>query len=180
MFTRIITAVFVALAAVTPAWAAQPTNLELYRSVQTQVLRYSHFTVFDSVSAGINNGVVTLQGKVTMPYKRTDLAKRVAKVAGVTKVNNQIEVLPASRFDDELRIGIARALYSNSGFLGYGSMVSPPIHIIVDRGHVTLEGVVNNNLDRALARSLVSGFQVFSLTNGLKTIAEAKAELESL
>ena len=180
MFTRIISAAFLALAAVTPAWAAQPTNLELYRSVQTQVLRYSHFTVFDSVSAGINNGVVTLQGKVTMPYKRTDLAKRVAKVAGVTKVNNQIEVLPASRFDDELRIGIARALYSNSGFLGYGSMVSPPIHIIVDRGHVTLEGVVNNNLDRTLARSLVSGFQVFSLKNGLKTIAEAKAELESL
>ena len=124
--------------------------------------------------------VVTLQGKVTMPYKRTDLEKRVAKVAGVTKVNNQIEVLPASRFDDELRIGIARALYSNSAFLGYGSMVSPPIHIIVDRGHVTLEGVVNNNLDRVLARSLASGSQAFSLTNELKTIAEAKAELESL
>ena len=115
-----------------------------------------------------------------MPYKRNDIEKRVAKLDGVTEVQNRIEVLPVSQYDDELRLRISRAIYGNSNFWRYASMVNPPIHIIVERGHVTLEGVVNSNVDRMLARSLASGFGSFSLTNDLKTDAEASAELEKL
>ena len=104
----------------------------------------------------VDDGVVTLTGKVTMPYKSNDIEKRVAKLTGVKQVSNRIEVLPVSQFDDELRFGIARAIYGNSNFWGYGSMVNPPIHIIVEHGHVTLEGVVNSNVDRMLARSIAS------------------------
>ncbi len=142
--------------------------------------RYSNFTVFDSVSAGVSKGVVTLTGKVTMPFKSSDLEKRIAKVEGVQQVVNQIEVLPVSQFDDDLRRGIARAIYGNSNFWNYASMVNPPIHIIVERGHVTLEGVVNSNVDRALARSLAIGFSAFSVTNNLKTDAEMQQELEKI
>jgi hypothetical protein len=115
-----------------------------------------------------------------MPYKRNDIERRVAEINGVRQVRNQIEVLPVSQFDDDLRLGISRAIYGNSNFWNYASMVNPPIHIIVERGHVTLEGVVNSNVDRALARSLASGFAAFSVTNNLKTDAEVDAELEKL
>ena len=180
MFARFIAAAAVVLTMSAPALAADTGNLQIFRNVSKQVLQYSHFTVFDNVQAEVNQGVVTLTGKVTMPYKATDIEKRVAKLTGVTQVNNQIETLPVSQFDDDLRRGIARAIYGNSNFWGYGSMVNPPIHIIVDHGHVTLEGVVNSNVDRVIARSLASGFPAFSVTNNLKTDAEMKAQLEKI
>ena len=180
MLTRFVAAAAVLFALSTPAWAADSDNLQLFRSVQKQVLGYPHFTVFDSVHMQVDKGVVQLTGKVTMPYKSNDIAKRIAKVAGVSQVVNRIEVLPVSQFDDELRFRIARAIYGNANFWGYGSMVNPPIHIIVDHGRVTLEGVVNSNVDRMLARSIASSFPAFSVTNDLKTDAEAKAELEKL
>ena len=181
MFTRFATAAALILAMSTPGWAAARENLQVFNDVQKQVLRYPQFTIFDSVSAQIDNGVVTLTGKVTMPYKRTDIEKRVAKVDGVQQVQNRIDVLPVSQFDDQLRFRIARAIYGNSNFWSYGSMVNPPIHVIVEHGHVTLDGVVNSNVDRMLARSLASSFGSFGpVTNNLKTDAEAKAELEKL
>ena len=113
MFTRVVATAIVLFAMSTPAWSAQRSNLETFRDVQTQVLRYPHFTVFDSLHAVVDDGVVTLAGKVTMPYKREAIEKRVARVSGVTQVRNEIEVLPVSQFDDELRVGIASAIYGN-------------------------------------------------------------------
>ena len=179
MFAKVVAAAIVTLAVSTPAWA-QRSNLETFRDVQQQVLRYQHFTVFDSIHANVNDGVVTLTGKVTMPYKRDDIAKRVARVTGVENVQNEIEVLPVSQFDDELRVGIARAIYGSSNFWRYASMVNPPIHIVVERGRVTLEGVVSSDVDRMLARSIASSFQAFSVTNNLRTDAEARQEMEKL
>jgi hyperosmotically inducible protein len=164
----------------TPTWAADRENLQVFNDVQKQVLRYPHFTIFDSVMAQVDQGVVTLSGKVTMPYKRQDIERRVAKVDGVRTVRDQITVLPVSQFDDQLRWGIARAIYGNPAFIGYGSMVNPPIHVIVEHGRVTLEGVVRSNVDRMVARSIASSFTSFGLTNDLKTEAEAKAELEKI
>jgi hyperosmotically inducible periplasmic protein len=155
-------------------------NLQVFRGVQDKILKYPHFTIFDSVNAQVNDGVVTLTGKVTMPYKQSDIERRVASVAGVQKVNNQLEVLPVSQFDDSLRLQIARAIYSNPAFQMYGSMVNPPIHVIVDRGHVTLEGVVLNEADKIIARSIARSSIAFSVENALKTEAEVKKDLEKI
>ena len=93
MLARLMTAAVVALLMFSaPASAADSENLQLFRDVQRQVLRYPHFTIFDSVHANVNDGHVTLVGKVTMPYKKTDIEKRVANVAAVTSIDNQIEV----------------------------------------------------------------------------------------
>ena len=89
-------------------------------------------------------------------------------------------MLPASQFDDELRYLIARAIYSNPHFVGYASMVNPPIHVIVERGRVTLEGVVNSEVERMLARSIATSFNAFEVKNELRTDAEARQELEKL
>ena len=85
-------------------------DFQLFQDVAKQVRQYVNFTVFDNVSADVDNGVVTLTGQVTMPYKVDDLTRRVSRVDGVRKVDNQIQVLPVSRFDDELRLRIARAI----------------------------------------------------------------------
>jgi osmotically-inducible protein OsmY len=178
--SRWLLSALLALGLSAPAWADEPSNLAIFNGVSKQVQQYAFFTIFDAVHASIDNGVVTLTGKVTMPYKATDLAKRVAKVDGVTQVRNQIQVLPVSQFDNELRFRIARAIYRNSSLSMYGIGANPSIHIIVERGHVTLDGLVNNDMDRAIARMVAAQFDAFSVKNDLKTTEEVKQDLEKL
>jgi hyperosmotically inducible protein len=149
-------------------------DFQVLKDVATTVDRYPQFTIFDDVSASVKDGVVTLTGKVTMPYKRDDIEKRVGRVDGVRSVNDRIEVLPVSTFDDQLRLRIARSIYGNSNFWNYGIMPNPPIHIVVEHGRVTLTGVVQSDVDRMLARSLATQFGALSVTNDLKTDAEVR------
>jgi osmotically-inducible protein OsmY len=161
------------------AWAqAERKDLQIFNDISGTVNRYSYFTIFDDVSASVESGNVTLEGNVTQPYKRDELEKRVAKVDGVRHVTNRINVLPVSGFDEQLRYRIARSIYGNSNFWNYAIMANPPIHIIVDHGHVTLTGVVQSNVDRMLARSLATQFGAMSVKNDLKTEAELKEQLE--
>jgi len=147
-------------------------DFEVARDIARTVQRYTQFTVFDDISANVKDGAVTLTGKVTMPFKRDDIEKRIARVDGVRRVNDQISVLPVSQFDDELRYRIARSIYNNSNFWNYAIMPNPPIHIVVEHGRVTLTGVVQSNVDRMLARSLATQFGALSVTNALRTDAE--------
>ena len=169
-----------ALAAPASAEIGERSNVQVLRDVSREVRQYSRFTVFDDVSAAIDGGVVTLMGKVTMPFKRDEIAARVARVDGVREVHNQLSVLPVSPFDDELRYRIARAIYGNSAFWHYAAMANPPIHIVVEHGRVTLTGVVNNNVERMLARSLATTFGAFSVKNDLRTDAEMQVALRQI
>ena len=162
------------------ASAQERKSLQVFNDVSRQVQRYAYFTIFDDVSASIDGGVVTLTGRVTMPFKKDAIEKRVARVDGVTSVVNQVQVLPVSTFDEDLRYQIARAIYGNPSFWHYASMANPPIHIIVEHGRVTLTGVVQNNVERMLARSLATGLNAFSVTSELKTDAEVRAALEKV
>jgi len=162
------------------AQMAERKDLQVLNDVAREVRRYVNYTVFDDVNGSIDQGVLTLTGKVTMPYKRNDIEKHVARVAGVERIVNRIDVLPVSQLDDELRYRIARAIYGNPSFWHYASMVNPPIHIVVERGHVKLTGVVQSNVERMLARSLATSFGAFSVKNELRTDAEARAALEQV
>jgi hypothetical protein len=161
------------------AGQSERKDLQVFNDIADQVNRYTQLTIFDSISADVSSGHVVLSGWVTMPYKRDDIEKRVRKVAGVDVVDNKIGVLPVSQFDDELRFRIARAIYSHSLFWQYAAMANPPIRIVVNRGHVSLEGVVQSNVERMLARSLASGFGAFDVKNELKTDAEVRESLEA-
>jgi hyperosmotically inducible protein len=178
----LFTTLFVSMLALTsPAFATQQPerkDLQVFNDIADQVNRYTQLTVFDSISASVDDGRVVLTGWVTMPYKRDDLERRVRKVQSVTSVDNKIGVLPVSQFDDELRFRIARAIYGNSSFWQYASMANPPIRVIVNHGKVTLEGVVQSNVERMLARSLASGFGDFGVKNELKTDAEVREAME--
>jgi hyperosmotically inducible protein len=169
--------VLAALLAVSSSALAQDRrDQRIANDIVRQVNTYSRFTIFDDVNISVESGLVTLTGKVTMPYKKNDIAKRVADVQGVREVMNQIDVLPVSPFDEELRLRIARAIYGNPSFWNYAAMANPPIHIIVEHGKVTLTGVVNSNVERMLARSLATGWGELSVTNSLRTDAEVKVE----
>jgi hyperosmotically inducible protein len=162
-----------------PSFAGQleRKDFQVANDVIKTINNYSRFSIFDDVSVQVSNGMVILTGKVTMPFKATDIEKRVAKVEGVNGVDNKLEALPASLFDDQLRYRIARAIYWNPDFQSYAALAYPPIHIVVDRGRVTLTGVVNSEVDKRLARTLASFSGAFSVKSELRTNAEARAEM---
>jgi osmotically-inducible protein OsmY len=154
-------------------------DLQVFNDISKAVTRYTHFTVFDSVDASVKDGVVTLTGRVTMPFKKDDIEKRVAKVDGVRQVRDEISVLPVSQFDDQIRYKVARAIYTNPNFWNYAIVADPPIHVVVEHSRVTLTGTVQSEVEKALARSIAtSQFGVMSVTNNLKTEAEVKDALE--
>ncbi len=178
--TRIIPALVVTLAlVVTPVAHAQSTVPDrlLFDHIASQVERYTQYTVFDSVTASVDNGHVILAGWVTMAYKRDDIELRIKRLDGIRTIESRIEVLPSSIDDDRLRFRIARAIYGNSMFWHYASLPNPPIKVIVNDGHVILDGVVGSNVERALARSLASGFGASTISNRLWTDTEVRERL---
>jgi hyperosmotically inducible protein len=173
---RTVVAVMVVMGAVSTAAAQNRFDTRIADEIGRHITQYPQLTIFDYVTGTVDNGVVTLTGKVTMPFKKTDIGRKASEISGVRDVQNNIDVLPVSSFDETLRLRIARAIYGNSAFWRYGARANPPIHIIVERGHVTLTGVVNSDVDRMLARSLATGFGELSVTNELRTDAELRSE----
>ena len=169
-----LTVATAALAVPTPA-RAQISDSDLALQIVATVRRdASLFTIFDDVSVAVNNRAVTLTGRVTMPYKRDQIAERVGKIDGVRSLTNRIQVLPVDRIDGELRQAIARNIYGNPSFWQYASMACPPIHIIVEHGRVTLTGVVNNQVERMLAFSLAQVDGVFDVKNQLRVDGQSQ------
>jgi hyperosmotically inducible protein len=164
-------------ASVTLAAQQDRSQAQLFRSVERSILGYEHYSIFDSVKVRIAGDTVTLIGKVTMDYKKDDLGKRVAGLRGVARVENRLEVFPASKSDEELRTAIANAIYSHPTFQPYAAQPNPPIHIIVERGRVTLVGVVLDESERLRAVSLAGSRGALQIHNELKTPAEAAKEL---
>jgi hyperosmotically inducible protein len=170
--SRLVISVFATLLlAVMPAVAnAQgATNPQLAKKVRHELVMLPYYGVFDNLAYSINGGTVTLYGQVVRSSTRSDAAGRVKRIAGVTRVVNNIEVLPLSGFDDSIRARTYRSIAQMGGLYRYLRGTNPSLHIVVDRGHVTLEGVVSGKGDRNLAyiaANRVPG--VFSVTNNLR------------
>lgn len=147
---------------------AQSADPALAARAADAIRLYAHFSIFDDVSVEAKDGVVTLTGCVTMPYKRDEIAARVSRVDGVRAVTNDIHVLPASPVDARLRTRIADAIYGHPSFWRYAAMTHPPIHIIVANSRVTLTGVVSTDVDRTLAFTLAHVPGALDVTNRLR------------
>ncbi len=168
-----IVAVLLAVAAT--ASAQDRRDVRLADDIARSVLGYAQLGIFDDINASVENGAVILSGKVTTPYKKSELQKRIERIDGVRSLRNDIDVLSVSIYDENLRYRVARAIYGNPSFWSYASMANPPIHIIVERGRVTLSGVVSSNVERMLARTLATGLGELSVTNALRTDADVKS-----
>ena len=170
MKARLIVALAIASLALANSAAAQARpDQRLADEIAAQVRSYPQFTIFDDVSGRVDDGVVVLTGRVTMPYKKSDIERRVAALTGVRELRSEIAVLPVSIYDDDLRRRVARAIYGNPSFWSYAAMANPPIHIIVEHGRVRLTGVVNSHVERVLARSLATGLGELAVVNELRT-----------
>jgi hyperosmotically inducible protein len=143
---------------------------QLAKKVRKELVTLPWYGVFDNLAYEIDGSTVTLHGQVVQPSTRSDAERRVRRLQGVERVVNNIEVLPLSSFDDSIRVRTYRALFGwNSPLFRYGRGANPSIHIVVDGGHVTLEGVVSNEGDRRLAYMLANQVPgVFSVTNNLR------------
>ncbi len=137
--------------------AAPESDQKLGEEVVKEIRKYSRFTVFDDCSAFIKEGKVAVFGWVTEPYKKTEIEKRLHKIIGIQEFKNDIEVLPASLTDQRLRDALWYRLYRDSTFSDFASMPIPPIHIIVSGSRVILTGVVNNQLMKQKAESIIRG-----------------------
>jgi len=142
------------------------------REVRHELVMLPYYGVFDNLAYSVNNGVVALYGQVTNPVLKSDAGNVVKKIEGVTRVDNQIEVLPLSPMDDQTRRAEYRAIYSEPALSRYAMQAVPPIHIIVENGKVTLVGVVDNATDKNLAGVRANGVAgVFSVTNNLQVVS---------
>jgi hyperosmotically inducible protein len=134
-----------------------------------EILMYPHYTIWDNITYRVQNGNVELNGEVSQPYKKTDLTRIVQRIPGVVSVINNLKVLPLSSMDDRLRQQVARAIFRDPILSRYALEPIPPIHIIVDNGHVTLEGVVATETEKNVAalRANGAGLSFGGVTNNL-------------
>lgn len=143
----------------------------IQREVRHELLMLPYLGVFDYLAYKVDGYNVTLIGQVTRPTLKSDAENVVKKIEGVEKVDNQIEVLPPSPMDDQIRRRLYRAIYGFPTLQKYSLGVQQPIRIIVKGGNVTLQGVVDNEGDKNTAGIRAKGVSgVFSVTNNLQVV----------
>lgn len=133
------------------------------------ILTYPFYTIFDNIELKMEGNNLMVSGQVTQPFKKTDIGTILSHLPGVTGFQNDLEVLPNSAMDDQIRRAVARAIYRDPFFVNYGNQALPPIHIIVKNGNVTLDGVVDTSVARMKAETDARfAATYFGLTNNLQ------------
>src|SRR5215475_6858442 len=154
-----------------PGPLSQDGMARIQKQVRHELNMLPYVNVFDYMTYSVDeNGVVTLNGEVTRPVLKSDAANAVKRIEGVERVNNNIQVLPVSFFDDGLRVRLYRTIYRGP-LARYSLGVQKPIRIIVENGHVKLVGVVDSEFDKNIAgirANAVPG--IFSVENDLKVV----------
>jgi hyperosmotically inducible protein len=159
--------------------ALSPKGIDrIVKEVHHELVMLPFYGVFDNLAYKVDpDGTVTLLGQVSRPTLKSDAENVVKRIEGVEKVVNNIEVLPTSINDDNIRRAVYRAIYGNSVLSQYQLRAIPPIHIIVKNGNVTLEGVVARAMDKQVAGIQANGVSgVFSVTNNLQVEEEEKKD----
>ena len=147
----------------------------LAKQVRHELVMLPWYSVFDNLAFRIDKDKVTLLGQVTRPVLKSDAEAVVKRIEGVASVKNDIEVLPLSPMDDQLRRAVFRAIYGGAGMQRYANQPIPSIHIIVKNGNVTLEGVVDTEMDRNIANLRANQVpNVFSVKNNLVVATNSK------
>jgi hyperosmotically inducible protein len=150
----------------------------IVKEVRHELVMLPFYGVFDNLAYKVDpDGTVTLLGQVSRPVLKSDAENVVKRIEGVEKVVNNIEVLPTSPNDDRIRRAAYRAIYGNSTLSQYQLRAVPPIHIIVNKGHITLEGVVARQMDKQIAGMQANQVHgAFSVTNNLQVEEQERKE----
>ncbi|HMH01682.1 MAG TPA: BON domain-containing protein [Terriglobales bacterium] len=148
----------------------------IVKEVHHELVMLPFYGVFDNLAYKVSpDGTVTLLGQVSRPTLKSDAENVVKRIEGVERVDNQLKVLPVSPNDDRIRRAVYRAIYGNEVLSQYALRAVPPIHIIVENGNVTLEGVVARQMDKQIAEMQAKSVPgVFSVTDNLRVEEEGK------
>jgi osmotically-inducible protein OsmY len=150
------------------SFASSGSTRSIENQVRKKILMLPRYELFDAIGYQVNGDTVTLTGKVRNAVNRKDAERSVAKIAGVNRVINNIEILPLGGFDDSIRVRLYQTLASSGGLSRYLWENNPSVRLIVDRGNVTLEGFVATRGDYNTMNVLAHGVSgVFSVTNNL-------------
>ena len=154
------------------ATASTAGTERLEKQVKHELNMLPNVNAFDYMEFNVGqDGTVVLNGEVTNPTLKSDAGNVVKRIEGVAQVENRIEVLPVSFFDNGLRVRLFRTIYGDPVLQRYGMGVNKSIRIIVDNGHVTLIGYVDNQADRTIAGMKANGVSgVFSVENRLQVV----------
>jgi hyperosmotically inducible periplasmic protein len=151
--------------------SVSPSEARIQKEVRHELLMLPYFTVFDYIAYQVKGDTVILQGEVTRPSLKSDAENVVKRIEGVQRVINNIEILPPSPMDDQLRLALYRAIYGYPALEKYALGVQKPIRIIVRNGRVTLEGVVDSETDKNLVTVRANSVPgIFSVTNNLVVV----------
>jgi hyperosmotically inducible periplasmic protein len=149
--------------------SVSPSEARIQKEVRHELLMLPYFNVFDYIAYQVKGDTVTLQGEVTRPSLKSDAENVVKSIEGVQQVINNIEILPPSPMDDQLRLALYRAIYGYPPLEKYALGVQKPIRIVVRNGRVTLEGVVDSETDKNLVTVRANSVPgIFSVTNNLR------------
>jgi hyperosmotically inducible periplasmic protein len=146
-------------------------TMTLTHKVRHELIMLSDAGAFDDLSFSlVDTDTIVLSGQVVRPLLKADAETAVSRIKGVSKVVNNIEVLPLSRSDDAIRTRAYRAVYSTPDFEKYAIQAVPPIRIIVKNSAITLRGVVKDPIDKMKAEMAVKTIPgVFRVTDELTT-----------
>jgi hyperosmotically inducible periplasmic protein len=157
------------LVLISPSLVQAQVNPRLVREIRHELATLPYYGVFDWLTFEPQGDTVILRGQVVRPSTKSDAESRVKDIEGVARVDNQIEVLPPSPSDDRLRLALYRQIYGqNSPLFRYATQAVPSIHIIVNRGHAILKGVVSNKGDAT---------QAYIRARGVPGLFSVKSEL---
>ncbi len=161
---------FCVLALALPALAFADDLSPAEERVRVALVTLPYYSVFDNLAFRLEGSKAILSGHVVRPTLKKSAEAAVRRLEEISEVENNIEVLPVSPNDDRLRRDVYVAVYGNPHFTTrYAVRAVPPIHIVVDRGHVTLEGMVANEADKNFAGVLANSVPgAFSVTNNLR------------
>lgn len=169
---------WIALAAAALSFSAQNAvasdrgTERITKAVKHELNMIPYVNAFDYLAFTVNpDNSITLNGDVTNPVVKSEAANVVKRIEGVERVDNQIQVLPVSPMDDGLRVRLYRTIYGYPALQKYALGVYKPIRIIVENGHVTLMGVVDNQTDKNIAGIRANSvFGAFSVDNQLQVV----------
>jgi hyperosmotically inducible protein len=149
-------------------------NNRIAREVRHELVMLPYYGVFDDLAFRVDGTTVTLLGAVTRPTLKSDAENVTKRIEGVTQVKNEITVLPLSPMDDTIRRAAYHAIFGDPSLsIRYGYRALPSIHIIVDNGRITLEGMVASQSDRDLVQLRANSVEnVFSVANELQIEAK--------
>jgi hyperosmotically inducible protein len=141
------------------------------REVRHELVMQPYYTIWDWLAFRVNGGTVELVGDVNSLGLKSDAVNSVKRIEGVEKVVDHINQLPPSPMDDRIRHEVARAIFDWGNLSRYSWSAVPSIHIVVERGRVRLEGVVDSQQDKDAAGIRANGVSgVFQVTNNLMVV----------